>query len=506
LAPGCPRVPGFALPPTMLFSSYTFLFLFLPTVLAGYALIARFRPGRLQVLWLTAASFVYYASWALWATALLTVSLCFNYWMAGHVARARSDGHSRAWLWLGLCANLGMLAYFKYANFFIEVAHDTFGMSRATAEIALPLGISFFTFQKIAYLVDAHRERHQERDFLSYTLFVMFFPQLIAGPIVHHRDVMPQFARLRDGLTSSRFAGGFTQFSAGLAKKLLLADTLAPFATQVFSAAESPATIAFADAWLAALSYTFQIYFDFSGYSDMAIGLGKMFGVRLPDNFDSPYKSKNITEFWRRWHMTLSRFLRDYLYIPLGGNRHGLVRRYVNLLLTMLLGGFWHGAGFTFILWGFLHGLYLCIHHAFQQFTRDWEGSKRQLYHPVAVLVTFLAVVVAWVPFRAHTLTGTGRIFSSMVGVHGFEFAGLTNKAQLLPWLCLSAAIAWFAPNTQQILASQPVQTTEEGGAPDAEAGFAPRKPLLWAIMVFATILVSLAQLSKPSEFIYYQF
>jgi D-alanyl-lipoteichoic acid acyltransferase DltB (MBOAT superfamily) len=290
--------------------------------------------------------------------------------------------------------------------------------------ILLPLAISFFTFQQIAYLVDAYEGLTREYNFLHYCLFVTFFPQLIAGPIVHHREMLPQFAS--DTIyrfNQSTFTAGLTTFCLGLFKKVIIADGAATYATPVFDAAEAGEILTFFEAWTGAFGYTIQLYFDFSGYSDMAIGLGMMFGIRLPLNFFSPYKAVNIIDFWRRWHMTLSRFLRDYLYIPLGGSRRGKVRRYVNLMVTMLLGGLWHGAGWTFVAWGALHGFYLVVNHA-------WHAVRRSLGHnlekttlagrTLSRIVTLTAVIFAWVLFRAESFGGAMSIISGMVGLNGF--------------------------------------------------------------------------------------
>jgi len=267
----------------------------------------------------------------------------------------------------------------------------------------LPLGISFFTFQKIALLADAYEGKIQSLNFLDYALFVLFFPQLIAGPIVHHSEAMSQF-QTRGPVQASVIAMGLTIFAIGLANKVLLADSLAVYATPQFDAAAAGAPLSFLAAWSGALAYTLQLYFDFSGYTDMAIGAALLFGVRLPLNFNSPYKARNIIDFWRRWHMTLSRFLRDYLYIPLGGNRHGKLSRYLNLFITMLFGGLWHGAGWTFIFWGALHGFYLAINHGWEALLARFgagdvnPGGARRLG---AQVVTFLAVVVGWVSKEA---------------------------------------------------------------------------------------------------------
>ncbi len=347
----------------MLFNSLVFVLGFLPAVVIGFALLARRGTPGQAMLFLVGASLLFYAAWNPPYLFLLVGSVAFNYGL-GQRLRARP---SRWVLGFGIAANLGAIGYFKYANFFLDNVNALTGGGLEIGTIVLPLAISFFTFQQIAYLIEAHRGDIAEHDFLSYALFVTFFPQLIAGPIVRFNEVVPQFAAERFGRLGSRdLALGATLFVIGLGKKVLLADSLARAASPVFQAAELGLPVAPVEAWTAALAYSFQLYFDFSGYSDMAIGLACLFGIRLPWNFASPYKATSVIEFWRRWHMTLSRFLRDYLYIPLGGNRKGPARRTVNLMIVMLLGGLWHGAGWSFVIWGGLHGLYLCVNSAWR--------------------------------------------------------------------------------------------------------------------------------------------
>ncbi len=312
----------------------------------------------------------FYGWWSTTYIPLLLASIVFNYTVGYIIAKnhERARAKSKAALYVGVISNLLLLCYYKYSNFFLgEVARST-GVHMPTLELVLPLGISFFTFTQIAFLVDAWKGKAQEYNFWHYLLFVTWFPHLIAGPILHHGQMMPQFKdpeiyRIR----SRNISIGVALFAVGLGKKLLLADPISTYADPVFHAAATGQAIGPMIAWVGAIAYTLQIYFDFSGYSDMAVGLSMLFGIHLPINFNSPYKARNIIEFWRRWHMTLSQFLRDYLYIPLGGNRKGETRRLVNLMLTMLLGGLWHGANWTFVIWGALHGAYLCINHMFQK-------------------------------------------------------------------------------------------------------------------------------------------
>ena len=314
-------------------------------------------------------------------------------------------GGRKSILIFGIVFNLSLLGYFKYTDFLIENFNLAFNSNAELLNLALPLAISFFTFQQIAYLVDSYRQETKEYDFLNYALFVTFFPQLIAGPIVHHKEMMPQFAKTRNKVKNYRnIAMGLFIFSIGLFKKVVIADTFAVWATAGFDIAT---TLNLFEAWATSLSYTFQLYFDFSGYTDMAIGLALLFNIRLPVNFNSPYKATNIQDFWRRWHITLSRFLRDYVYIPLGGNRKGGFRTYSNLMATFVLGGLWHGAAWTFVFWGFLHGLALIIQ-------RLWSKLGIKLWTWLAWLITFNFVNIAWVFFRAKEWDDALKVLSSM--------------------------------------------------------------------------------------------
>jgi D-alanyl-lipoteichoic acid acyltransferase DltB (MBOAT superfamily) len=347
----------------MLFNSYEFILVFLPLTAAAFFLTARLLGKEAALGVLVAASLVYYGWWRWSYLPLLVASIVANF-VVGRFLEPGDDDRSRPYrktvMVVGIACNLGLLGYFKYANFFIDNLAELTGAAPRNFEIILPLAISFFTFQQVAYLVDAHRGETKEHSFLHYCLFVTFFPQLIAGPIVHHKEMLPQFSRDETySVRAEMVAVGLSVFVIGLFKKVVLADSLASYASPLFAFADSGGAPSFLHAWGGALAYTFQLYFDFSGYSDMAMGIAFMFGIRLPLNFDSPYKASNIIDFWRRWHISLSRFLRDYLYFPLGGNRRGKGRRYANLLITMLLGGLWHGAGWTFVIWGVNAGVNL---------------------------------------------------------------------------------------------------------------------------------------------------
>jgi D-alanyl-lipoteichoic acid acyltransferase DltB (MBOAT superfamily) len=507
----------------MLFNSFSFLLGFLPITLIGYFLLARRNPTW-GVAWLALASVFFYGWWDVRYVPLLLGSVLINYGCAQAIRRAQ--GRARTW-WLAgaVAANLVLLGYYKYANFFYT---SLTGHHSDALQVVLPIGISFFTFTQIAFLVDTARGFVQEGRFIHYLLFVTYFPHLVAGPVLHHKEMMPQFADPRNAVPrADNFSVGATIFIIGLAKKTLLADTLAPYANTLFAAPGEPTLLV---AWGGVLAYAFQLYFDFSGYSDMAIGLSRLFGVHLPLNFNSPYKSFNIVEFWRRWHMTLSRFLRDYLYIPLGGNRHGAVRAKVNLMVTMLLGGLWHGASWNFVVWGGLHGLYLVIAHAWQM-VKDrmgWRGNGGRIGRLGAWALTFVAVTFAWVFFRAADLPSALRIVAGMAGhsgvtlpdaigarlggfAHTLEQLGigwtLGGGAQFIEtwsWVAVAALVAFFAPNTQQIMHSFAPALDHDGTAAPARLSWLPTpRPALAAGLLAVACLLAL---SRPSEFLYFQF
>ncbi|MGF1478098.1 MAG: MBOAT family O-acyltransferase [Cyanophyceae cyanobacterium] len=493
----------------MLFNSYIFIFCFLPITLTIFFCLARFRQLQAAKVWLTISSLFFYGYWNISYLPLLVGSIIFNHQIGHRIALTKPESRqAKALLWIGICVNLAAIAYYKYANFFLTSVNVVANTRLALPTIILPLAISFYTFTQIAYLVDAYRgeTKTANYDLLTYSLFVVFFPQLIAGPILRHDELIPQFRQLRNFIFSHKnFALGLTLFSLGLAKKVLIADILSPWVALVFDHAEA---VTFIEAWVGAFSYTFQLYFDFSGYSDMAIGLGLIFNIHLPINFDSPYKASSIIDFWRRWHITLSNFLRDYLYIPLGGSRQGELRRYLNLLTTMLLGGLWHGAGWTFVIWGGLHGVYLSLNHW-------WRKQKIPLPNLLGWAITFGAVMVSWVLFRAYSLQEGVAILLAMFGAKGVVLPGepsgklafltlfgvrLQRWAELnyLPTLYDSKALGMLAlatltgcvtllPNTQQIL--QKLKPT-----------------WWWALGIGAIAGCSLLSLNRVSEFLYFQF
>ncbi len=497
----------------MLFNSYGFIFLFLPVTLAGYFLIGSRVQGRAAIAWLVAASLFFYGWWNPAFLLLILFSIGFNFTIGTRLARRQDRGQEagKPLLLLGVFLNLALLGYFKYANFLVDNWTAVSGRAVDWQPVLLPIAISFFTFQQIAYLVDTYRGEAREYRFLHYALFVTFFPQLIAGPIVHHREMLPQFAHkaiLR--FNTRNLSIGSTIFFIGLFKKVVIADSLAAFATPVFSAADAGLAVTFVEAWGGALAYTFQLYFDFSGYSDMAIGLGRLFGIRLPLNFNSPYKATNIIDFWRRWHITLSRFLRTYLYFVLGGNRRGPARRYSNLLITMLLGGLWHGAGWGFVVWGGLHGLYLLINHAW----RRWRGADGAARAPalwgsrLSGLLTFLAVVAAWVFFRAETLDGAGAMVAAMAGFEGFAPPLGSDFRAADIWLALVAlfVVVTAFPNTQEIMARYRPALVSDGQRLRRAAALAWRPTRGWSVAVSIVALVALAFVSGTTEFLYFQF
>lgn len=485
----------------MLFSSYIFIFIFLPGSLLVYHSLQSAGFKRCSIFALTLLSLFFYGWWNPVYLLLLVPLTLANYAIARFIIFYRNNRPSvaKASLIIGLAGNLCVLGYFKYANFFIDNINELFGLNLFIAQIVLPLGISFFTFQKIAFLVDSYRGKIEHLNLLDFSLFVSFFPQLIAGPIVHHSEVLPQFNKAA-GVTGRTIALGITIFTIGLAKKVLLADTAALYATPQFSAAAVGSTLSFSEAWSAALAYTMQLYFDFSGYSDMAIGAALLFGIRLPVNFNSPYKAVNIIDFWRRWHITLSRFLRDYLYIPLGGNRLGAARRYTNLLLTMLLGGLWHGANWTFVIWGGLHGLYLVVNHAWHNISQ----KRFSMPFPIGQLITFIAVVVAWVFFRAADTETAFSMLTTMMDLHGGAIIPDFNSWFIIILLLL---VAWLAPNTQEMTGYVgPEGIYGDAALPTASIKAKWQPSLRWAMAIGFLFALSVACLSRISEFIYFQF
>jgi alginate O-acetyltransferase complex protein AlgI len=498
----------------MLFSSYTFLFQFLPAVALAFAAARRHSP-RAGILVLTAASLFFYGAWRPIYLLLLIASVAANFSLG---LLMQDPLRRRAVGLVGVAFNLALLCYYKYTNFIFDSINMLTGAPLPFVNIVLPLGISFFTFQQIAYLVDVMRGAPVERDIVSYTLFVSFFPHLIAGPLVHHAEMIPQFKRGRTSRSAVLAARGLAIFAAGLFKKVVIADNLAQFVSPVFAHVDAGGGVTTQWAWLATLAYTLQIYFDFAGYSDMAVGLALLFGIRLPVNFRSPYKAMSIIEFWRRWHITLSRFLRDYLYIPLGGNRLGEQRRYLNLMITMLLGGLWHGAGWNFLIWGGLHGLSLCVNHLWLAWRRAGAKVRSGPATIASWAITFFVVVIAWVFFRARTAAGAWQMLGALFGF-GAESSAYVSPGVLrlmdLPLLvgekpllligagmvALALAVVLVLPNVPQLYGYR-----EYRRAPEKEGRLRWRPNLAWAMVSALALSISLFGMWQRLEFLYFQF
>jgi len=478
----------------MLFNSYPFIFVFLPIVLAGYFWLGR-SSNLAPVWWLAFASLVFYSVSNWQFVVLLLASVAFNYligWLL--ITKQLRSGTRFAVLTTGVAGDLLVLGTFKYAGFFAANLNALFSTGFAV-NILLPVGISFYTFTQIAFLVDAWRGNVARYGLPHYALFVTYFPHLIAGPILHHKDMIPQFEREETKRPNPHLIlCGLIIFAIGLFKKTCLADGIQPLVAPAFGA-NYPS---FDQAWIGALAYTFQLYFDFSGYSDMAIGISLMFGIFLPLNFNSPYKATSIIDFWRRWHMTLSQFLRDYLYIPLGGNRHGPVLRYVNLMITMLLGGLWHGAAWTFVVWGVLHGAYLCVNHAWSNYGPAVAPRFARAANAAAFILTFLSVVVAWVFFRADSLSSAIFVVSTMADPTNIVF-GRGEIANAM-FIAIYAAIAWLAPNTQAIMGYDHKNRV----VGETLNGWLRRPGFLYAAA--ATLSFGVLGISQHSEFIYFRF
>lgn len=519
----------------MLFSSFTFIFGFLPVVLVGFHAMGRIGTTAHTVRFLALASIVFYGWWNWRLIGLLLGSIMANYLFGLALAKHPS----RAVLGLGIAFNLSLLGWFKYAKFLAETAAFAFGTGFDIGTIILPLAISFFTFQQIAYLVDIHQGMAEQSTFAEYVFFVSFFPQLIAGPIVHHSEIFPQLrGRVSLKPNVENLAVGIMLFVIGLTKKVVLADGIAPYPDMVFKAAAAGDPISFLPAWAGSAAFGLQIYFDFSGYTDMALGLARIFGVRLPLNFASPYKAASIIEFWRRWHMTLSRFLRDYLYFPLGGNRKGETRRYVNLMIVMLLGGLWHGAAWTFVLWGALHGVYLVVNHLWRA-VRGVNPMSRPsaARHLAGMALTLTATTFAWAIFRAQDADSLVIMLKGLFGLSGIylpasyaeKFGSLSEVLRLLGvefavsadaavyptlWQFIVGAVLYILvlvlPNTQEWME----QVRRPALGSDRVAATAPWDRLQWrpsaiggvAAAVLAAYALAVLLQHENRDFIYFQF
>ncbi|MDX9962157.1 MAG: MBOAT family protein [Aliarcobacter sp.] len=470
----------------MLFNSYEFIFVFLPITFFIYFYLNSKRLTTASKAFLVFSSLFFYSWWNIAYLPLILISMLFNY-VIGNSLNSKKEENKKSFskksiLIFGIAANLSLLGYFKYADFFIENFNIVAQTNINLFNLLLPLAISFFTFQQIAYLVDSYRQETKEYDFLNYALFVTFFPQLIAGPIVHHSEMMPQFANKWNAVKKYRnIALGLFIFSIGLFKKVVIADTFAVYSSAGFDTAT---TLNLFESWATSLSYTFQLYFDFSGYTDMAIGIALLFNIKLPINFNSPYKARNIQDFWRRWHITLSRFLRDYVYIPLGGNKISSFRTYSNLLATFVIGGLWHGAGWTFVFWGFLHGMALVIHRA-------WSNLGFKMWTWLAWLITFNFVNIAWVFFRAKEWDDAIRILSSMFSLDNVVIAlsleNISGDLFTILWIIAGFILVLFFKNTVE-------------KAKELKINY---KTLFFTLFC---LLAALLSVNKVSEFLYFNF
>ena len=480
----------------MIFNSFEFIFVFLPVVWVLYYLLGRFNIPFAKA-WLLVASLFFYAYWNPAYLPLILVSMVINYAVGMFLGRNRGGSWRKGILSLGIIFNVGLLGYYKYYDFFVENMNFIFATDFVFKDLLLPLAISFYTFQQIAYLVDSYRMETKEYSFLNYGLFVTFFPQLIAGPIVHHGQVMSQFSEKKSySLQYENISKGLLIFAIGLFKKVAIADTFAGWANTGYSTVE---TLTLVDSWITTLSYTLQLYFDFSGYSDMAIGLALLFNIRLPINFNSPYKALDIQDFWRRWHITLSHFLTTYLYIPLGGNRKGSSRTYINIFIIFLVSGVWHGAGWTFVFWGVMHGLASVI-------CRWWKRAGYRMHKVAAWTITFMFVHLAWVFFRALTFGEAMTVLKAMFGFNGIHlpiafrehfpslssvwFGNLPFTDSLTTLgvsLTLGLLLVWFAKNSLEIMEQK-------------------KRTVTMAIFVALLLFYSVTQLQNVSEFLYFNF
>lgn len=475
----------------MVFSSLEFILLFLPVSIIGYYILLHFGWKRHALCFILLASFFYYTYWRVENILLIITSIGINYLLGKVLSSAIK--HRKAIFVAGIIINLIMLLYFKYTIFILETISSLVETQISMPQIILPIGISFFTFQQIAYLSDIYTSKHDStgEGLINYSLFVCFFPQLVAGPIVHHKEMMSQFANLRARVVSwENIYNGLILFSIGLSKKVLVADNLSPLVGYAFDLASS---LTFSEALYASLCYTLQLYFDFSGYCDMAMGCALMLNIQLPWNFDSPYKAVNIQDFWRRWHMTLSRWLRDYLYIPLGGNRKGDGRTLMNLFLTFLLGGLWHGAAWTFVIWGVMHGIALVIH-------RLWLRTGRLMARPLAWLLTFAFINLAWVVFRAKDMDCLRRFTEAFAGFNGWAFRE-QFQAQIAEGIPFGDSLAsyfvaiflllicFFGKNSREILAYSYMSVI-----------------YVYSVVVGILSIISMCIPSSAQEFIYFQF
>jgi alginate O-acetyltransferase complex protein AlgI len=540
----------------MLFNSYTFILAFLPSAAAIFWIFGRFSQAA-ALRWLIFASLVFYASWRPLNVAIILPSILINYAIArGLLYLARSEEQrklSRLLLIAGIGFNVLFLGYFKYTNFIAATLNDAFDANFVLTQIILPLGISFITFQKIAFLIDVHGRRVQSFTFQEYALFVLFFPQLVAGPIVHFREMMPQFQRANCRFDATEVAVGMTMFFIGLFKKVFFADGIAPHVNPIFERAAHGDAIAALPAVMAAVGFTLQIYFDFSGYSDMAIGIARLFGVKLPLNFDSPLRASSIIDFWLRWHITLSRFLTAYIYNPLllaltrrrmargkpplGGRKTPpgafIALVFYPTIVTMSISGLWHGAGYTFIVWGLLHGLYLAVNHAWRLMKSKLRPARELLgdhWSLPGFFLTFASVAFASVFFRAPDMHSAWEIVKGMTGVNGIGFPEALSitpgplaspvphsarawwqayDVMLVGWLGLLLSVALLLPNSARLLAQfEPALGVRKSPSPEDLwlPAFAWSPSIKWAAATAALAVVAILRVTGQSEFLYWKF
>ncbi len=489
----------------MLFNSYEFIFFFLPITFGIYFWLNKKRLTQASKAWMVFASLFFYSWWNIIYLPLILCSILFNFTVGSAISRANSSsskkGLSRKTLLaFGIVANILLLGYFKYMDFFIANTNILIGTQWNLLHIVLPLGISFFTFTQIAYLVDSYRDEVKEMDYLNYTLFVTFFPHLLAGPILHHKEMMPQFDTIKNkAINYKNISAGIFLFSIGLFKKVVIADTFAQWANTGF---ETTSSLNIFEAWATSLSYTFQLYFDFSGYTDMALAVALLFNIKLPINFNSPYKALNIQDFWRRWHITLSRFLRDYIYIPLGGNRKGEFNTYANLFTVFLIGGLWHGASWMFIAWGALHGIAIVLHRA-------WQQMGQKMNTVLAWFITFNFINITWIFFRAKDWTQTSNIIQGMMGENGImlpeKYAKYIGSAQesILQFGTVYEHINGKSQTTTYIILGFIMVLVLKNSMQLVEEFKPNRLNLLFTLALFLT---GVSMMSRVSEFLYFNF
>jgi alginate O-acetyltransferase complex protein AlgI len=484
----------------MLFNSYSFIVIFLPVAVVVFFFLSKAKLTTGSKIWLILVSLFFYGWWNAADLRIIAGSILVNFAAGVMLAKIKTSRMKKIILLSGIAVNLSALAYYKYYNFFISNINSIADLHLKLVAMSLPLGISFFTFTQIAFLVDAYRNQVQEYDFINYSLFVTFFPHLLAGPIIHHKEMMPQFDRLRNKIINyDNLSRGLLLFAIGLFKKVMIADSFAVWANAGF---KNPSALNFLESWATSLSYSLQLYYDFSGYTDMAIGAALFFNIRLPANFNSPYRASDIQDFWRRWHITLSRFLREYVYIPLGGNRRSEGRTLSNLLVTFLLGGIWHGAGWTFLVWGALHGLAIIVH-------RLWLKYGLALNNVVGWFITFNFVNITWIFFRANSFTDAFSLLKGMMGMRGVNIASIKTDLVFFQYYTVHSLLWLQNINGNVIMIVMIVAyllfACLGKNSDELESQFRPSAG--FAVAVSMLLVVSLlSMLSATSHFIYFTF